>query len=301
MDLLDHNSPSHIYILLLFNTKGDRAPLTWGRNKFFSALPTPLSSIRLHPLRNYRVPLIMSPSLTESDHPQENPSNLRNYQVPLIMTLSLTENHHPQENPSNLQNYRVPLTMSSSLQRTITPKETLRIFRITEFLLSCLHPSQRTITPKKPFESPESPSPSYQAFIPHREPSPPRKPFEPTMVTWDPARSAPPSDSGPEAQGLSISTYESAWDKPFNPDEPKWVPPPRSPLPEGYEYTPPPPPPESHDTSSESEEEIVEPCGYHTSDSESPEIETSHKTIHSCFPLGNERSKTNCDTCIPRR
>ena len=98
------------------------------------------------------------------------------------------------------------------------------------------------------------------------------------MVTWDPARSAPPSDSGPEAKGLSISAYESAWDKPFNPDEPKWVPPPKSPLPKGYEYTPPPPPSESHDTSSDSEEEIAEPSGYHTSDSESPDDQKAHHT-----------------------
>lgn len=89
------------------------------------------------------------------------------------------------------------------------------------------------------------------------------------MVTWDPARTAPPSDSGPEAKGLSISAYESAWDKPFDPNEPKWVPPERTPLPEGYEYTPPPPPPEHHDTSSESEDEVVEISGYNTSDSES--------------------------------
>ena len=133
---------------------------------------------------------------------------------------------------------------------------------------------------RAPFESPESPTPSYHVFIPHREPSPPRKPFEPTMVTWDPARSAPPSDSGPEAIGLSISSYESAWDKPFNRDEPKWVPPPTNPLPTGYEYTPPPPPPpsESHDTSSDSEEETAEPGGYHTSDSESPDDQKEHPT-----------------------
>ncbi len=119
--------------------------------------------------------------------------------------------------------------------------------------------------------APELSSPSYHVTIPIRAPSPPRRPFEPTLVIWDPAQSAPPADSGPEAKGLSISAYESAWDKPFNPNEPSWVPPPRSPLPKGYEYTPPPPPPESHDTSSDSEEEIGESSGYHTSDSESPD------------------------------
>jgi hypothetical protein len=95
------------------------------------------------------------------------------------------------------------------------------------------------------------------------------------VVPWDPARSAPPSDSGPEAKGLSISNYESAWDKPFNPHEQKWVPPPRSPLPKGYDYTPPAPQPASYDTSSESETEeevgTVESGGFHTSDLETPE------------------------------
>jgi hypothetical protein len=83
------------------------------------------------------------------------------------------------------------------------------------------------------------------------------------MVTWDPARTAPPEDSGPEAKNLSISAYESVWDKPFNPDEPKWVPPPRKPLPKGLEYVPPATSAESHDSSSDSEEEessVVASC-----------------------------------------
>jgi hypothetical protein len=174
MDLLDHDSQSNIYILLPFNTKGDRALLTWGRNKFLSGLPTPLSSIRLHLLRNYRIPLIMSPSPTEVDHPQENPldlqnyqvypmmspslaesdhhqenpSNRRNYQVPLIMTSSLTENHHPQANPSNLRNYQVPLIMSSSLTENHHPQENpsnLRNYGVPLIMRSSLTESHRPL------------------------------------------------------------------------------------------------------------------------------------------------------------
>jgi len=86
---------------------------------------------------------------------------------------------------------------------------------------------------------------------------------------------APPVDAGPEAKDLKVSIYESAWDKPFDPTEPKWIPPPLSPLPKGYVYTPPaptPPPPEVEESSSESEEEETgEVSGYSTSDSEGPE------------------------------
>jgi hypothetical protein len=97
------------------------------------------------------------------------------------------------------------------------------------------------------------------------------------MVNWDPARSAPPSDAGPEARNLTISAYESAWDKPYDPNEPKWVPPPPSPLPHGYEYTPPSPTapaasvPQAQESGSEPEADEHEGDGYHTSDSESPE------------------------------
>lgn len=106
--------------------------------------------------------------------------------------------------------------------------------------------------PSAPAPEMSSIPPSYHA-PPPREPSP--IPFEPKMVTWDPARSAPPPDSEPEGKNLSISTYESVWDKPFNPNEPKWVPPPRKPLPKGLDYIPPAPPVESHDTPSDSEDE----------------------------------------------
>ena len=106
--------------------------------------------------------------------------------------------------------------------------------------------------PSAPAPEMSSLPPSYHA-PPPREPSP--VPFEPKMVTWDPARSAPPPDSEPEGKNLSISAYESVWDKPFNPDEPKWVPPPRQPLPKGLDYIPPAPSVESHDTSSDSEDE----------------------------------------------
>jgi hypothetical protein len=97
---------------------------------------------------------------------------------------------------------------------------------------------------------------------------------------------------GPEAKGLSISNYEAAWDKPYNPNEPKWVPPPRSALPKGYNYTPPAPPPqgpESHDTSSESEldEEIsgIESSEYHTSDSESADNQRENKNENRFSPV----------------
>jgi glycogenin len=146
------------------------------------------------------------------------------------------------------------------------------------------HQSQpRPPSPTRHQSQPRPPSPTRQQsrprpLSPPRQPSPPRRPFEPTMAAWDPARSAPPSDSGPEAKGLSISAYESAWDKPFDPNEPKWVPPERTPLPEGYEYTPPSPPPEHHDTSSESEDEVAEPSGYNTSDSESADDHRQRRT-----------------------
>ena len=95
------------------------------------------------------------------------------------------------------------------------------------------------------------------------------------MVNWDPTRTAPPSDAGPEARNLSIEAYEAAWDKPYDPDEPKWLPPPQPPLPEGYEYTPPPFPSAPHtqpqESPSSSEEETPSGEEYHTSDSESPE------------------------------
>jgi hypothetical protein len=88
------------------------------------------------------------------------------------------------------------------------------------------------------------------------------------MVTWDPARTAPPQDAEPEGKNLSISAYESVWDKPFDPNEPKWVPPPRGPLPKGLDYIP--PAPESHDISSDSEDEEVNVIESRSS-SESPE------------------------------
>src|SRR5271170_5429661 len=114
------------------------------------------------------------------------------------------------------------------------------------------HPPPSTYhPPPSAYPPPPSPPPPPP---PTKAPSPP--PFEPKMVTWDPARTAPPADSGPEAKHLSISSYESAWDKPYNPNEPKWVPPPPAPLPKGFEYTPPPPPPESHDPSSDEDDEV---------------------------------------------
>ena len=121
------------------------------------------------------------------------------------------------------------------------------------------------------FFHPSAPTPevsnlSLSSHAPHKEPS--SRPFEPKMASWDPARTAPPQDSEPEAKNLSISAYESVWDKPFDPNEPKWVPPPRGPLPKGLDYNP--PAPESHDFLSDSEDEehdIVES----RSSSESPE------------------------------
>lgn len=118
--------------------------------------------------------------------------------------------------------------------------------------------------PSAPAPEMSSLPPSYH--VPQRAPSP--TPFEPKMVSWDPARSAPPQDAGPEGKNLSISTYESVWDKPFDPNEPKWVPPPRGPLPKGLDYIP--PTPESHDYSSDSEDEELNVVESRSS-SESPE------------------------------
>jgi hypothetical protein len=146
--------------------------------------------------------------------------------------------------------------------------------------------------------------PSYQAPPMERQPSPP--PFEPKMVTWDPARTAPPADSEPEAKNLSVGAYQSAWDKPYNPNEPKWVPPPRSPLPKGYEYTPPAPPAESHDTSSDSEDEempAVKSSRYSTtSDSDTSEDkghQQPQERINPVFPWEMRGPRPNATRVFP--
>jgi glycogenin len=149
----------------------------------------------------------------------------------------------------------------------------------------------------------QAPPMAYQAPPMERQPSPP--PFEPKMVTWDPARSAPPADSEPEAKNLSIGAYQSAWDKPYNPNEPKWVPPPRSPLPKGFEYTPPAPPPESHDTSSDSEDEevpAVKSSRYSTSDSDISEDkghQQPQERINPVFPWEMRGPRPNATRVFP--
>jgi hypothetical protein len=133
----------------------------------------------------------------------------------------------------------------------------------------------------------------------------PPPPFEPKMVTWDPARSAPPADSGPEAKDLSIGAYQSAWDKPYNPNEPKWVPPARSPLPKGYEYTPPAPPPECHDTSSDSEDEetpVVKSTRFSTSCSDTSEdkgLQQPQERIPAVFPWEMRGPRPNATRVFP--
>jgi len=185
-----------------------------------------------------------------------------------------------------------PPEMSSEPQQYYTPPTQYQPPQ-SQHEQPAAHYEQPSVHYEPPAAHYEQPPAHHEQPPPPRQPSPPRHeppprqpspvPFVPTMATWDPSRSAPPSDAGPEAQTLKIATYESVWDKPYNPNEPRWVPPPRSPLPKGYEYTPPPQPtsipepapvPEIHDTSSESSiEEIIEreSSGYHTSDSESPE------------------------------
>lgn len=124
-------------------------------------------------------------------------------------------------------------------------------------------PYVREPSPTRRPSPPRHPSPPRQ-YSPPRQHSPPRQssppPFEPTLVHWDPARSAPPPDAGPEARNLTFEAYRSAWDRPYDAEEPKWIPPPPSPLPKGYDYSPPPAPLtlEAHETSSESEDEIEE-------------------------------------------
>lgn len=158
-------------------------------------------------------------------------------------------------------------------------------------------------------DAPRPPSPERMAS-PQKEPSPPKQPspkqpspppFEPTMVTWDPARSAPPVDAGPEAHALSIAAYESAWDKPFNPDEPKWVAPPPSPLPKGYQYTPPAPPPKSYDSSDESEDETetmtVPPSS--RSDSEGPETPPQIQQFNPIFPWETSQKRRIATRVFP--
>jgi glycogenin len=184
--------------------------------------------------------------------------------------------HHHQEPPSSQPIYHPPDHGSRPSTADRAKKQVSFGSTDTAFFHPSAPPPQLSSTYQAPpmqreYEPPPAPAPA-----PAPPPPQPPHPFEPSMVTWDPARSAPPPDSGPEARDLTISTYESAWDKPFNPHEPRWVPPPPAPLPRGYEYTPPPPAPpvpaaESHDPSSDEEDEPVEQSEYHTSDSESPE------------------------------